>query len=351
VGSGGGLRQWYALAVIRLPAASELLVDRFGRRIQYLRISVTDRCNLRCSYCMPEGPGEWEERSDHLTAEEIERVVRVASGLGVTRIRLTGGEPLMRRDLPDIVARVAAIPGIDDLSLTTNGVFLGRLAEPLRGAGLQRINVSLDSLDAHTFDSITGRSGHLAEVLAGIEAAVAAGLHPVKVNIVALKGVNGDEILEFVAFARRTGVMLRFIEEMPMGRPEAWRPDHYLSCAEIERRIGSEFPLEPVDGIIGNGPARHVRIRGSATTIGFITPISSNFCPACNRMRITPDGFIRPCLSPCDEHDLRTPLRSGADDEAIARVFREAVAVKPERHEFQWQAPVVLTRTMSQIGG
>lgn len=327
------------------------MIDRFGRRIRYLRVSVTDRCNLRCSYCMPSGPDHWEPREDHLSAPEIERVVRVAANLGVERIRLTGGEPLMRRDLVEIAGRIGAIAGIQDLSLTTNGVFLDRLALPLRQAGVHRVNVSLDSLDPHTFDAITGRDGHHHQVLAGIEAAIAAGLRPVKLNIVALKGVNGEEILDFVAFARRTGVMLRFIEQMPMGQHDAWHPDRYLSCEAIRRRIESVHPLDPIDGVIGNGPARHFQIRGTATTIGFITPMSSNFCPACNRMRITPDGFLRPCLSPSQELDLRTPLRHGADDESIARVFRDAMTIKPERHEFQWEAPVVLARSMSQIGG
>jgi cyclic pyranopterin phosphate synthase len=337
--------------MILKPEPRELLIDRFGRRIRYLRISVTDRCNLRCSYCMPSGPDHWEPRADHLSPSEIERVVRVGADLGIERIRLTGGEPLMRGDLVEIAGRIGAIPGIRDLSLTTNGVFLNRLAEPLRRAGVHRVNVSLDSLDAHTFDAITGRDGHHQEVLVGIEAAIAAGFHPVKLNIVALQGVNGEEVLDFVAFARRTGVMLRFIEEMPMGQRDAWRPDHYVSCEAIRRRIESVYELDPIDGLIGNGPARHFQLRGTKTTIGFITPMSSNFCSACNRMRITPDGFLRPCLSPSQELDLRTPLRSGDDDETIAQVFRNAMVIKPERHEFQWEAPVVLTRTMSQIGG
>ena len=210
--------------------------------------------------------------------------------------------------------------------------------------------MSLDSLDPAAFKSITGRDRHH-EVLAGIEAAIAVGLNPVKLNIVLLHGVNGAEILDFVAFARRTGVRIRFIEEMPMGTADAWRPDHYLSCDAIRRAIEAVHPLEPADGIIGNGPAETYRIRGTDTEIGFITPISANFCPACNRMRITPDGFIRPCLSPCDELDLRHPLRNGGGDAAIETLFRRAMTIKPERHTFQWQEPVVMFRTMSQIGG
>ena len=336
--------------MIQRPEPTTSLIDQFGRRIRYLRVSVTDRCNLRCSYCMPAGPEEWEPLADHLTALEIERVIRVAARLGVERVRLTGGEPLLRPDLVEIAARVAAVPSIIDLSLTTNGVFLARQAAALRRAGVDRVNVSLDSLDPAAFKSITGRDRHH-EVLAGIEAALAVGMTPVKLNIVALKGVNGAEILDFVAFARETGVRLRFIEEMPMGTAEAWRPDHYLSCEAIRREIDAVYPLEPVDGVDGNGPAETYRIRGTDTVIGFITPISANFCPACNRMRITPDGFIRPCLSPCDELDLRHPLRNGGGDPAIEALFRRAMAIKPERHSFQWQEPVVMFRTMSQIGG
>ena len=331
--------------------SAEPLVDGFGRRVHYLRVSVTERCKLRCSYCMPEGPDAWEPLSDHLTPAEIERVLRVAADLGVDRVRLTGGEPLTRPDLLEIAARVGAIAGIRDLSLTTNGVFLDRLAVPLRRAGVHRLNVSLDSLDRHTFARITGRDRH-AEVLAGIAAALAAGFHPVKLNIVALAAVNGHEVLDFVAFALRTGVLLRFIEEMPMGTAGAWQPDRFLSCAAIQQQIAGAYELEPAaDSGIGNGPAHTYRIRGTDTLIGFITPISANFCAACNRMRITPDGFIRPCLSPCDEYDLKAPLRNGGDDAAIAQVFRQAVTDKPERHQFQWDTPVVQFRTMSQIGG
>jgi cyclic pyranopterin phosphate synthase len=331
--------------------ATAPLIDAFGRRVHYLRVSVTDRCNLRCSYCMPEGPDAWESLADQLTPVELERVLRVAAEMGVDRVRLTGGEPLLRPDLVEIAARVGAIPGIRDLSLTTNGIFLDRLAGPLRQAGVHRLNVSLDSLDRHTFARVTGRDRH-AEVLAGITAALAAGFHPVKLNIVALAAVNGHEVLDFVAFARRTGVFLRFIEEMPMGTAEAWHPDRYLSCETIQREIESVHALEPVNHAgPGNGPARIYRIAGTETLIGFITPISANFCAACNRMRITPDGFIRPCLSPCDEYDLKVPLRQGGDDQAIAAVFRLAVGQKPERHHFQWDTPVVQFRTMSQIGG
>jgi cyclic pyranopterin phosphate synthase len=300
---------------------------------------------------MPDGPDAWEPLADQLTPEEIERVIRVAAELGVDRVRLTGGEPLVRPDLVEIAARIGAIAGIRDLSLTTNGVFLDRLAAPLRRAGVRRLNVSLDSLDRHTFARITGRDRH-DQVLTGIEAALTAGFYPVKLNIVALAAVNGHEVRDFVDYARRTGVFLRFIEEMPMGTAGAWHPDRFLSCEAIRREIEAVYPLEPLaDSGIGNGPARTYQIRGTDTRIGFITPISANFCQACNRMRITPDGFIRPCLSPCDEYDLKQPLRNGGGDRAIADVFRQAIGGKPERHEFQWDTPVVKFRTMSQIGG
>ncbi len=326
------------------------LIDPFGRRVRYLRVSVTDRCNLRCSYCMPGGPDEWEPLADHLTPIEIERVLRVAAGLGIERVRLTGGEPLLRPDLVEIAERTGAISGIQDLSLSTNGIFLARVAGALRRAGVNRVNVSLDSLDPAVFHSVTGRDRHH-EVISGIEAALAAGMHPVKLNIVLLKGVNGHEILDFVDFARETGVFLRFIEEMPMGTADAWHPERYLSCEAIHRQIAAVHPLEPATAPTGNGPAQVYRIRGTETMLGFITPISDNFCSACNRMRITPDGTIRPCLSPCDELDLRHPLRNGGGDEAIAALFHRAVTIKPERHDFQWQERRVMFRTMSQIGG
>lgn len=332
------------------PDPPDELIDSFGRRIRYLRVSVTDRCNLRCSYCMPTGPDRWEPLGKHLSAVEIERVLAVAAGLGVERVRLTGGEPLTRPDIVEIAGRIARIPGITDLSLTTNGVSLDRLAGPLRRAGLHRVNVSLDSLDPRVFAGITGRDRHR-QVLAGIEAAVACGLEPVKLNIVALKGINGNEILDFVSYGIEKGVILRFIEKMPMGMADAWRPDHYLSCEDIRREIDKRYPLESLAENHGCGPARLYRVRGTGTEIGFITPMSDSFCAECNRMRITADGFVRPCLSPCDELDLRSPLRGGGGDEEITRVFRRAMAIKPERHDFQWDTPVRMLRTMSRIGG
>jgi cyclic pyranopterin phosphate synthase len=265
------------------------LVDRFGRTIEYVRVSVTDRCDLRCFYCMPKGFHDFEEPEQWLTFDEIERVVGAFTRLGVRRIRLTGGEPLVRRDLPDLAGRLAALPGLEDLSLSTNATQLARHAVTLREAGVTRINVSLDSLDAERFRHIT--NGSLEKVLGGLMAAKAAGFRPIKINMVAMKGLNEDEIDDMVEFCAEHGFTLRLIETMPMGDSGRRGTDHYLDLQAVRRRLEERFDLIP--GVMpGGGPARYVQVAGTDLTIGFITPISQHFCETCNRVRLAVDGTL-----------------------------------------------------------
>ncbi len=355
------------------------LHDGFHRRIDYLRVSVTDRCNFRCVYCMPEQGFPATPKIEQLTADEIIRLVGIGASLGIRKVRLTGGEPLLRKDLPDIVRQIAAMPGITDLSATTNGALLTEMARPLAEAGLTRINVSLDTLDPVKFVEIA-RRGSLQAVLDGIKAAQAAGLHPIKINCVAMRGINDDEAANFAAWTMREEIHFRFIELMPMrwnlddapGDPSYSRPGDsellqlkqaaggMLSDLEMRRRTitvqelraGIEAvhgPLEPAE-VPTNGPARTFRIPGALGTVGFISQISNDFCSACNRIRLTHDGFMRPCLMADGELDMRTPMRAGATDAELADLFRYVVAHKPERH-YLAEGQKVTGRGMSQIGG
>lgn len=326
-----------------------MLTDTFHRSIDYLRISITDRCNLRCIYCMPEEGVPPCAHEDILRYEEIERVVRVAAALGVRKIRLTGGEPLVRLGVVELVRALARIPGIADLAMTTNGILLSRYAAPLAEAGLHRVNVSLDSLQPERFHAIT-RLGDLATVLAGIDAAFAAGLEPVKINTVVMRGQNDDEV---VALARKTldaPWHVRFIEWMPVGAAARdWRARVVASAelrAQIEAALGALTPAE-VDGA---GPARIYRLPGAAGTLGFIGAVSEHFCAQCNRLRLTADGKLRPCLLATDELDLRAALRDGSDDAAIQALLLEAVRRKPGRHHLADEKPIE-DRSMAQIGG
>jgi len=354
------------------------LVDRFGRRIDYLRVSVTDRCNFRCVYCMPEEGFPATPKEEHLTAEEFGRLLRIAISLGMTKIRLTGGEPLLRKDLPDIV-RVARDAGATDISATTNGHLLSELAEPLARAGLTRVNVSLDTLRADRFKAIA-RRGSIDSVLDGIRAARAAGLGPIKINCVALKGMNDDEAADFAAWTRNEEVHVRFIEVMPMRwnldegpSSDAFSPHggqgllnlrqapggmlsdvdmrrRFVSCEELQSTIEAVHgPLLPAQ-IVTNGPARTFRLPGGFGTIGFISQISNDLCTRCNRLRLTHDGFLRPCLMSDGELDLRTPVRMGATDEDLRDLFYHVVDHKPERH-YLHEGQRVEGRGMSQIGG
>ena len=322
------------------------LQDRFGRRIDYLRLSVTDRCDLRCSYCMPEGFKDFEEPAHWLTFDEIVRLLAAFARLGVSKIRLTGGEPLLRRDLPTLAARLRALPGVRDLSLSTNGTQLAKHAAALRAAGIDRLNVSLDSLRPERIAAIAGRDC-LARVRAGLSAAKALGFAPIKINMVALRGVNDDEIDDMVAFCIEQDFILRLIETMPMG--DTGRNAQYLDLQPVKQRLAARFGL--IDGAIpGGGPARYLKSADGRFSVGFITPISQHFCGTCNRVRLAVDGALYMCLGQEQKFEFRPLLRAGASDAELEAAIRCAIELKPERHEFREQ-PQKIVRFMSATGG
>jgi cyclic pyranopterin phosphate synthase len=324
------------------------LADRYGRVVDYLRLSVTDRCNLRCFYCLPKGFRDFEEPERWLTFDEIERVVGAFAALGVYRVRLTGGEPLLRRHLPQLAARLAALPGINDLSLSTNATLLGRHAGALRSAGVRRINVGLDTLKPARFSAISGGDA-LDRVLNGLMAAKAAGFFPVKINMVALKGINDDEFGDMIEFCLEHGFTLRIVETMPVGSSGRAGTEHYLDLQEVRRRLAETFDLIP--GVMpGGGPARYFQVRGTDLRIGFITPMSRHFCAQCNRVRLSADGTLYLCLGQEHRVALRPLLRAGVSDEELRQAIVAALALKPERHEFREQ-PMKVVRFMSMTGG
>ncbi|MBW3555864.1 MAG: GTP 3',8-cyclase MoaA [Actinobacteria bacterium] len=324
------------------------LVDNYDRVVRDLRISVTDRCNFRCTYCMPAEGMDWLARSEILSFEEIERVARVCvERFGFTSIRLTGGEPTVRADLAVLVERLAALG--TDLSMTTNGATLALLAPDLRRAGLQRINVSLDSLRRDRFLALTKRD-RLAEVLEGIDAALAAGLAPVKVNCVLMRGVNDDEIVDFASFGRDRGVGIRFIEYMPLDAQGAWRPGSVVSAEEIIATIDSVFELAPVERR-GHQPAERFRYRDGRGEVGVIASVTRPFCGDCDRVRLTAEGAFRNCLFAARETDLRAVLRSGGTDDDLEEAIRSDVAGKWAGHAIGQVTFVKPPRSMSQIGG
>jgi cyclic pyranopterin phosphate synthase len=327
---------------------NEALIDPFQRRIEYVRLSVTDRCDLRCSYCLPQGFRDFEEPEHWLTFDEIERVMRAFTELGVRRIRLTGGEPLSRGKLPELAARLARLPGLEDLSLSTNATRLKKLAPALKQAGVTRLNVSLDSLKPERFAAITG-GGSLADVLDGLLAAKAAGFAPIKINTVLMKHVNDGEVGDLVRFCIEHGFTLRFIETMPVGDTGRAASGHYLDLQDVKRTLAQEFELVPTV-MTGGGPARYVQVAGTDLKIGFITPISQHFCDTCNRVRLTVDGVLYTCLGQEDKTDLRPLLRAGATLEELMETIRGAIATKPERHEFATR-PEKVIRFMSYTGG
>ena len=324
------------------------LVDAFNRSIEYVRVSVTDRCDLRCTYCLPPGRHDFIEPEHWLTFDEIERVIRAFTELGVYRVRLTGGEPLTRHKLPELAARLNALPHLEDLSLSTNGVQLKKQARALRQAGVKRINVSLDSLQPARFAAITG-GGKLDRVLDGLAAASDAGLHPVKINMVVMNGVNDDEIEDMVRYCIDRDFTLRLIETMPMGDTGRSASSHYLDLEVVRRRLEERFDLVPAL-MPGGGPARYVGVTGTNLRIGFITPISRHFCETCNRVRLSADGALYLCLGQDDKVELRPLLRAGISDGDLKDTIRAAIARKPERHEFREQ-PQKIVRFMSRTGG
>jgi len=325
----------------------DALIDPFGRSIEYVRLSVTDRCDLRCSYCIPKGFNGFEEPDHWLTFDEIERVIGVFGKLGVKRIRLTGGEPLVRKDMPVLAARLAALPGIEDLSLSTNANRLDKQAAELKAAGVSRINVSLDTLRPERFKEIT--QGKLDKVMAGLMAAKQAGLNPIKINMVVMADVNDDEVEDMVEFCLKHSFTLRFIETMPMGDTGRLASTHYVNLQTVKQRLAERFELVP--GVMpGGGPARYVQVAGTDLRIGFITPISQHFCETCNRVRLSADGTLYLCLGQNDKVELRSLLRTGISDAGLEQAIIDAIAIKPERHEFN-ERPEQVVRFMSLTGG
>ncbi|KAF0167016.1 MAG: moaA1 [Rhodocyclaceae bacterium] len=323
-----------------------MLLDGFGRRVDYLRLSVTDRCDLRCSYCMPQGFKGYEEPAHWLSFDEIERLLGVFARLGLRRVRLTGGEPLLRRNLPDLARRLAALPGIDDLSLSTNGTQLAKHAAHLRKAGITRLNVSLDSLERERFQSICRRDA-LPQVIDGLEVARSEGFRSIKINMVALAGTTDAEIDAMVAYCMERRFVLRLIETMPMG--ETGRSAGFLDLRPVRERLRERFGL--IDGVVpGGGPARYLVAPDGSFQIGFITPISQHFCETCNRVRLGVDGTLHLCLGQNDSVDFRTPLRSGCTDAGLEEMLRAALHAKPWRHEFR-ERPQQIIRAMSATGG
>jgi cyclic pyranopterin phosphate synthase len=326
------------------------LADAFDRRITYLRVSVTDRCNLRCLYCMPEAGLPWIPKREILTYEEIVHVVSAAASVGVRSVRLTGGEPLVRRDLVTLVRSLSSIPGVDDISLSTNGLLLADLVEDLADAGLRRVNISLDTLREDRFFSIARRPG-LDRVLTAIEASIEAGLAPVKINCVVMRGQNDDELADFAELTRERAIYVRFIEVMPVEDNLDLQRDAYVSSDEILERVRSTCDLEPVRGPGGNGPARYFAFRGAAGAVGVISPLSHDYCETCNRVRLSADGRLRLCLFGDHEIDLRTPVRAGASPDEIADILRGAMYIKPERHHLRLGEAASAMRAFSEIGG
>lgn len=328
-----------------------MLIDPFGRPLTYLRVSVTDRCNLRCVYCMPPDGIPRLEHDSILRYEEIAEVIRIAASEGVREVRLTGGEPLARLGLPDLVAMISAIPGIDDISITTNGLLLERYAVPLRRAGLKRVNISLDTLRPDRFARIT-RGGSFEAVWNGIRAAEEAGLAPIKINVVAMRGVNDDELMELARLTLEKPWHIRFIEIMPVMNQLQWgegfpRPEEtYLPATEIKERL-APLNLQPIAEKTGPGPAREYRIPGGRGVVGLISPVSEHFCATCNRLRLTADGNLRPCLLSDLEFPVLPALRRG---EPVLPILQRAAAMKPMEHELVSNRRPE-TRCMIQIGG
>lgn len=324
-----------------------MLSDRFGRTIDYLRLSVTDRCDLRCSYCIPKGFKGFEEPAHWLSFDEIVRVAAAFARLGTQRFRLTGGEPLLRRNLPQLAARIAALPQVSDLSLTTNGTQLISQAAALRQAGVRRINVSLDSLRGDCVQEITG-SDSLDKVLAGLAAARQAGFEMIKINMVPMQDVNHADIESMVAFCIENGFVLRLIEAMPLGA--TGQQTRGVALEPILQRLQQRFALRPSASILGGGPARYWHAEGSRFTLGLITPLSQHFCASCNRVRLSVDGTLYLCLGQEQSFALRPMLRAGCSDADLEQAIRQAIELKPEKHEFVEQ-PHKIMRFMSMTGG
>ncbi|MFV2059100.1 MAG: GTP 3',8-cyclase MoaA [Gammaproteobacteria bacterium] len=323
------------------------LTDPYNRTIDYLRLSVTDQCDLRCHYCMPKGFNDFQEPENWLQFDEIERVIAAFGRLGTKRIRITGGEPLVRKNISVLANTLSQLPGITDLSLSTNATRLSKQAVALRESGISRINVSLDTLRTDRFKTIT--SGKLEKVISGLMAAKEAGFHPIKINMVVMKGINDDEIEDMVEFCIKHDFTLRFIETMPMGDTGRAASEHYLSLQTVKKQLAENFELIP--GMMpGGGPARYVQVANTDLRIGFITPMSQHFCDTCNRVRLSVDGILYMCLGQDNNYPLRTLLRDGISDSELEQHIRQAITLKPEKHDFK-SKPGQMVRIMSITGG
>ncbi len=323
--------------------------DNYKRRINYLRLSITDRCNLRCFYCMPEQGVKQLRHKEILRYEELLRLIRIFTGIGINKIRITGGEPLVRKGVVDFIKDVSQIEGVNDLSLTTNGMLLEKMARDLFDAGVKRINVSLDSLKKEKYYDIT-RSGSLSQVLAGLKKAQEVGFSPIKVNAVVIRGVNDDEVIDFAKMTEEHPFSIRFIEYMQIGEKSKWDKKLFVSSSEIKSRIEEYSKLELVDKTDKSSPSTDYKIPGAKGTLGFISPLSEHFCMLCNRLRLTADGKLRNCLFSENEIDLKEALRLNDDDEAVSQIIRAAICAKPEGYE-KIEKDSSKKRSMHTIGG
>ena len=325
-----------------------MLLDSFHRKISYLRLSVTDRCNLRCRYCMPQDGVQKLGHDDILSYEEFLRIVRAAAGMGMTKVRLTGGEPLVRKGILDFIRQLASIDGVMDLRLTTNGVLLPDMAEDLIESGVKRVNISLDSLDEKNFEFITGRNA-MKKVWRGVEKAIEIGFDRVKLNCVAIKGVNDHEIPDFAKLSREMPLEVRFIEFMPIKSGKFWNDERFMSAEEVKAGVETIGELKAVPRNLQDGPARVFRFDDAPGTVGFISPVTDHFCATCNRLRLTADGKIRVCLLSNIEIDVKQALRDGAGQEELSEIIKKAVASKPKAHPIKLKEDS--TRSMNLIGG
>lgn len=325
-------------------------LDHSNRRITYLRVSITDRCNMRCFYCMPPEGLRLLDHTDVLSYEEILRVIDVAAQMGIRKVRITGGEPLLRRNVCHLVREIANVPGIEDVGLTTNGILLKDMARPLWKAGLRRINVSLDTLNPLKFRKVT-KIGSYHEVWQGIREAESVGFKPIRINVVAMRGINDDELGRFARLSMETPYSFRFIEYMPMGALSAWDASKFIAGSETKARLQEYGQLHPIPRDSSDGPCRRFRFEGALGEIGFISPISNHFCDSCDRLRLTADGKLRSCLLSDDEIDVREPLRGQQSDRVIAGLIRKAIARKPKQHGIDAGSEPGQLRAMSRIGG
>lgn len=324
--------------------------DSFGRDINYLRISVTDRCNLRCRYCMPEEGVKWVEHNRILSLEEIYRIVKIGAGLGIRKIRLTGGEPLIRKNLDKLISYIDEIDTIDDIAITSNGIQFKDMAERLKAAGLKRVNISLDSLNADKYQYIT-RGGNFEDVKCSIFKALELGIEPVKLNTVVIRGFNDDELLDFTELAYHYPLHIRFIEFMPIGDLQYFKKERMISSDEIKNKIEEKYQLIAGKTVKGGGPAKYFTIVGGKGSLGFINPMSHQFCNECNRLRLTADGKLRGCLYDKREFDMRDIMRSGVSDEELKQIFIKVIHMKPARHHMNNGWGDDNKRKMYQIGG